>query len=381
MRGQCYDGASNMSGARLGVKSVVQKAAPKAMYFHCAAHRLNLSVVSACKIQAFKNAESYVGEIARFFSFSTKRQRLLDKAIEASNHSSRDKKLKDSCRTRWVERIDSYAVFLELLPALHTCLQAMVDRNSHTDLGTDWSWDGETITKANGFLYRLQSSTFLVSFQILMQFFQILRELTMKLQMKAVDVVYAYKMVNRVVSTLKCMRSRPTIEFKKQFSEADKLGKLLHGDDFQLTTPRLSGRQAHRSNPSSTTPEEYYRICLLSHVVAELEERFVNNPSQDIVTGLLYLVPSECVLLEEESGIPEALTRAVELFQGDLPHAVMFPMEYDSWVREWKECSTPPVSLADALQKCSTLSYPNLTVLLKIAMTLPITSCESASVS
>ena len=117
----------------------------------------------------------------------------------------------------------------------------------------------------------------------------------MKLQMKAVDVVYAYKMVNRVVSTLKCTRSRPTIEFKKQFSEADKLGKLLHGDDVQLTTPRLSGRQAHRSNPSSTTPEEYYRICLLSHVVAELEERFVNNPSQDIVTGLLYLVPSECL--------------------------------------------------------------------------------------
>ena len=72
MRGQCYDGASNMSGARLGVKSVVQKAAPKAMYFHCAAHHLNLSVVSACKIQAFKNAESYVGEIARFFSFSAR---------------------------------------------------------------------------------------------------------------------------------------------------------------------------------------------------------------------------------------------------------------------------------------------------------------------
>ena len=51
MRGQCYDGASNMSGARLGVKSVVQKAAPKAMYFHCAAHRLNLSVVSDLKMQ------------------------------------------------------------------------------------------------------------------------------------------------------------------------------------------------------------------------------------------------------------------------------------------------------------------------------------------
>ena len=382
MRGQHYDGASNMSGARLGVKTVVQEAAPKAMYFYCAAHRLNLSVVSACRIQAFKNAESYVGEIARFFNFSAKRQRLLDRAIEASNHSSKAKKLKDCCRTRWVERVDSYAVFLELLPALHMCLQAMVDQNSHTDLGIDWSWDGETITKATGFLYQLQSSTFLVSFQILMQFFQLLRELTIKLQMKAADVVYAYKFVTRVASTLKSMRSMSTIEFKKIFSEGDKLGKLLHGDDFQLTTPRLSGRQIHRSNPLSATPEEYYRICLynefLSHVIAEIEERFVNNPSQDIVTGLLYLLPSECVLLNEDSGIPEQLTRALELFKDDLPHAVMIPIEYDSWVREWRECSTPvPVTLADALQKCSALSYPNLNILLKIAMTLPITSCES----
>lgn len=256
MRGQCYDGASNMSGARLGVKSVVQEAAPKAMYFHCAAHRLNLSVVSACKIQAFKNAESYIGEIARFFSFS------LDRAIEASDGVSKAKKLKDSCRTRWVERVDSYAVFLELLPALHMCLQAMVDHNAHTDLGIDWSWDGETITKAIGFLYQLQSSTFLVSVQILIQFFQILRELMIKLQLRATDVVYAYKSVIKVVSTLKSMRSRSTSEFKTQFSEAAKLGKLLHGDNVQLTTPRLSGRQAHRSNPSSATPEEYYRISL-----------------------------------------------------------------------------------------------------------------------
>ena len=72
MRGQCYDGASNMSSARSGVKAIVQEAAPKAMYYHYAAHRLNLSVVSACRIQAFKNAESYIGEIARFFNYSGK---------------------------------------------------------------------------------------------------------------------------------------------------------------------------------------------------------------------------------------------------------------------------------------------------------------------
>ena len=53
---------------RDAIKSTVQQEAPLALYFHCAAHRLNLAVVSACKIQSFKNAESYVGEIARFFN-------------------------------------------------------------------------------------------------------------------------------------------------------------------------------------------------------------------------------------------------------------------------------------------------------------------------
>ena len=183
MRGQCYDGASNISGARSGCMSLVQQEAPLAMYFHCAAHRLNFAVVSACSIQAFKNVESYVGEIARFFNYSAKRQRLLDKDIESRDSAPRARKLKDACRTRWVERIDSYIVFLELLPALQVTLDAMINPRIYEELGTEWSWDGDTITKANGFLYQTQSPSFLISFKILTRVLHILRELTMKLQM------------------------------------------------------------------------------------------------------------------------------------------------------------------------------------------------------
>ena len=131
----------------------------------------------------------------------------------------------------------------------------MVHPHLHEELGRDWSWDGKTITKANGFLFQLQSPSFLVSFQILVQVLQILKELTIKLQMKAVDVVQAYKMVKKVVSTLKSWRRDSIFEFKTQFDEASKIGKQLHGDQFELTTPRLSARQVHRSNPPSSTPE------------------------------------------------------------------------------------------------------------------------------
>ena len=67
MRGQCYDGASNMAGARSGCGATVRQAAVMALYHQCASHRLNLAVLSACKITATRNTESYIGEMARFF--------------------------------------------------------------------------------------------------------------------------------------------------------------------------------------------------------------------------------------------------------------------------------------------------------------------------
>ena len=95
MRDQCYDGASNMSGARSGCKTIIQESAPLAQYFQCASHRLNLAVVSACRIPALGNAESYIGEIAQFINFSAKRQRLLERAIDKQEATPRAMKLKD----------------------------------------------------------------------------------------------------------------------------------------------------------------------------------------------------------------------------------------------------------------------------------------------
>ena len=111
------------------------KECPKATYVHCAVHRLNLAVVSGCNLQAFKSTEGTIGEIARFFHFSPKHQRFLEKAIMLINPSSGATKLKDVCRTRWIERIDSYAIFLQLLPSLYATMLGIVSPNE--DLGTE----------------------------------------------------------------------------------------------------------------------------------------------------------------------------------------------------------------------------------------------------
>ena len=52
-RGQCYDRASNMSGIKAGLATLVQEEAPKAFYWHCNSHQLNLSIAGKFVVCVF----------------------------------------------------------------------------------------------------------------------------------------------------------------------------------------------------------------------------------------------------------------------------------------------------------------------------------------
>ncbi|XP_021367373.1 52 kDa repressor of the inhibitor of the protein kinase-like, partial [Mizuhopecten yessoensis] len=55
LRGQGYDGGSNMAGHVKGVQGRIEAINDKAIYVHCAAHCLNLSIVKACQIPVMRN--------------------------------------------------------------------------------------------------------------------------------------------------------------------------------------------------------------------------------------------------------------------------------------------------------------------------------------
>ena len=137
-------------------------------------------------------------------------------------------------------------MFEELLPAVYTTLQAMVYPRQFEELGTDWNWDGKTTTKANGYLFQLESSSFIICFKILLKILSYLREITLKLQMEAINAAYAYKQVSSVVTTLMDMRNKLQEGFKKLFASATKLGQDLHGEKFELCKPRAVGCQAQK---------------------------------------------------------------------------------------------------------------------------------------
>ena len=53
---QGYDGAAVVSGSENGVQSKIRKDHPSAVYIHCMAHKLNLVLVEACKVNGMVNS-------------------------------------------------------------------------------------------------------------------------------------------------------------------------------------------------------------------------------------------------------------------------------------------------------------------------------------
>ena len=99
-KGQCYDGAGNMSRPCNGAAAIVKRQYPKAIYTHCMAHHLNLSVVSVCKMQNVRNMFDTIGEVTRSFEYCLKKEALLLQKVTDVCPESYRHKLLDLCKTR-----------------------------------------------------------------------------------------------------------------------------------------------------------------------------------------------------------------------------------------------------------------------------------------
>ena len=119
-RGQCYDGASNMSGNRNGVKSQLLNEEKRALYVHCYGHVLCLCVSDTIKsIAPLRSCMDTTHEISKLIQYSPKcASHLKNIQVNMCDHASGFRIL---CPTRWIVRnetfcsiIDNYTVLLEL---------------------------------------------------------------------------------------------------------------------------------------------------------------------------------------------------------------------------------------------------------------------------
>lgn len=85
MRGQGYDGAANMAGKYRGVQARIREVVPGAVYTHCKAHNLNLSIIHACKEPLVRNVMNTIQEIAFMFDYSGKKLRIFKENLATDN--------------------------------------------------------------------------------------------------------------------------------------------------------------------------------------------------------------------------------------------------------------------------------------------------------
>ena len=88
--GQGYDGCSTMAGKVNGVKTIILKKYPRAIFVHCASHCLNLVVNDLSKLVTIRNTIDTIKTIIKFFRDSIIRREAL--------------MLKSFCETRWTEK-------------------------------------------------------------------------------------------------------------------------------------------------------------------------------------------------------------------------------------------------------------------------------------
>lgn len=359
VRGQGYDGASNMSGKMKGVHAVISRDYPLAPYVHCASHALNLVLSGSCTVPSIRNCLGVVSEVAKFFRASPKRSGILQKNIEKCFPDKQKCRMKLLCETRWVERHEALMTFCELIIPIADTLEQLSDST------------GEAGAKAGQLYASMCSSMFVISLTIAEKVFSTTYSLSTYLQSQTIDLASALDQVALVTTHFQRMRDNSETAFSKLYGEACSTAQTLELDLNKL--PRCCGRQTYRSNIQGT-PEDYYRatvfIPMIDFMLSELNSRFTNHRA--VLLMFRAFLPRYCC-----DAVFEDVLNTLVKYQPDLLLAArQLSGEFALWQDSWKDAdeSKRPAIAIDALNACDKEFYPNVHRMLKLFATLPVST-------
>ncbi|CAN1825168.1 Zinc finger MYM-type protein 1 [Linum perenne] len=203
IRGQGYDGASNMKGEINGLKSLILAENPSAHYVHCFAHQLQLTLVAVaknhCEVSYFVNSVSHLINVV---GSSCKRQDSIKEhqangELETGRGLNQEMSLKRPCETSWGSHfgtlINLASIFSSVIEVLDDMLQ-----------------EGTSETKAVAYdtLLKLQSFSFSFMLNLMIKVLAITNELSIALQRKDQDIVNAIQLVRVAKLRLQGMRDQ-----------------------------------------------------------------------------------------------------------------------------------------------------------------------------
>ena len=254
VRGQCYDGASTMQGARSGVAKRIMDEEPRALYTHCYGHSINLAVNDAIKrSKPMKNALETTHEISKLIKFSPRREGIFQglKSSHDLNNDLHSPGMRLLCPTRWTVRADSLASII----------------NNYEVLMDTWEEaiyivrDTETKARINGVSAQMKTFDFAFGTHLGEMILRHADNLSRTIQAKSTSAAEGQGVAKVVISTIKSLREEGMYDLF--WLKVVKFAESLDIQDPQL--PRRRKRPArfddgdHNSHYHHETPKEYYR--------------------------------------------------------------------------------------------------------------------------
>ena len=113
----------------------------------------------------------------------------------SSDDRPRRTKLKEMCRTRWVERQDAFEVFVQLYHYVVKCLDDISGENSAF-------WNRDTVADARSLYLRITDFEFIIALVSTKAVMAYSKTLTVGLKGRGNDIVRAYEHVSVVIKCL-----------------------------------------------------------------------------------------------------------------------------------------------------------------------------------
>ena len=239
----------------------------------------------------------------------------------------------------------------------------------------DEGWNFKSRTDALSYKRLWKLFRFIVALIVVRKVLGYMRPLTKTLQAVEHDFARAKNDVQELRNVIADLRSKIDECHETWYNEAVALASTV---DSAPTKSRTTKKQQHRENYDTQDVISYYRqsltIPFLDHLEGQLNARF-SDSHLNVMDGF-YVIPSAVLSNDQWK---EKVTAFCNQYVDDLPEPGNVYAELDMWQFQWKRAVSSgqciPKTVMSALKVCDSHTYPNLSVILRIIGTLPVTTC------
>nr|XP_009597886.1 zinc finger MYM-type protein 1-like [Nicotiana tomentosiformis] len=381
VRGQCYDGASNIQGDLRGLKTLIQQESKSAYSIHCFAHQLQLTLVAVSKkcleveelVLLVSNVLNIVGGSFKHMddlreSQAEKVQEALDMGeLETDRGLNQELGLARAADTRWGSHYKSFKNFIFMFGSIIDVLNTIV-----VDARTL-----EERAKAKGYLSTCQTFEVAFMLHLMRGVLGITNELNTSLQKKKEqDIANAILLVEVAKKRLQKLREEECNSLIDKVSAFCVKYNILipNFDDFYVNAGRS------RRKVTDYTILHHYRVDIFFKIidwqVQELNARF-NEVTTNLLVGVACLNPVDSF---SSFDINKILMMA-ELYPDDFDENIMVTLknQLETYIVDIRNVDERfsnlqgLVDLSETLVKTKKhLNYPFVFRLVKFALLLPV---------